>query len=226
MTGDSLERSAERDAAIRAILPHVPARGWTWSALRAGLAGLGRDPVEAASLFPRGPIGAIEAWSDLADREMNEAAAAANLAVLRTPARIRRLVELRLRAAVPHREALRRALALLALPWNAGVAVRCAARTADAMWHAAGDRSADFSWYTRRASLAAIYLATLAFWLRPEADAADPEEHLAATLRFLDRRMGDLMRLAKGRAALCARLRPGPPRHRGTPAGEGGQPAA
>ncbi|MBX6376167.1 MAG: COQ9 family protein, partial [Acetobacteraceae bacterium] len=35
MTG-SIERSAERDAAIRAILPHVPARGWTWAALRAG----------------------------------------------------------------------------------------------------------------------------------------------------------------------------------------------
>ncbi|MBW8270757.1 COQ9 family protein [Caldovatus aquaticus] len=205
----AIERSPERDAAIRAILRHVPARGWTWAALRAGLADLGRDPVEAASLFPRGPVGAIEAWSDLADREMAEAAAAANLAALRTPARIRRLVELRLRAAAPHREALRRALALLALPWNAAAAARCTARTADAMWHAAGDRSADFSWYTRRASLAAIYLATLAYWLRPEADGADPETHLAATLAFLDRRMADLARLAGMRRALaCARRAP------------------
>jgi len=205
MTG-SIERSAERDAAIRAILPHVPARGWTWAALRAGLADLGRDPVEAASLFPRGLVGAIEAWADLADREMAQAAAAADLDVLRMPARIRRLVELRLRAAAPHREALRHALALLALPWNAGAAARCTARTVDAIWYAAGDRSADFSWYTRRASLAAIYAATLAYWLRPEADGADPEEHLAATLAFLDRRMADLARMAKGRQALCARV--------------------
>lgn len=218
MTGGAgIERSAERDAAIRATLPHVPARGWTWAALRAGLADLGRAPVEAASLFPRGPVGAIEAWSDLADREMAEAAAAANLAVLRTPARIRRLVELRLRAAAPHREALRRALALLALPWNAVAAARCTARTVDAMWHAAGDRSADFSWYTRRASLAAVYAAALAFWLRPEADRTDPEQHLAATLAFLDRRMADLTRLARARQALCAR-RPRPARRPPEPA--------
>ncbi|MBX6376726.1 MAG: COQ9 family protein, partial [Acetobacteraceae bacterium] len=102
--------------------------------------------------------------------------------------------------------ALRHALALLALPWNAGAAARCTARTVDAIWYAAGDRSADFSWYTRRASLAAIYAATLAYWLRPEADGADPEEHLAATLAFLDRRMADLARMAKGRQALCARV--------------------
>jgi ubiquinone biosynthesis protein COQ9 len=54
------------------------------------------------------------------------------------------------------------------------------------MWYAAGDRSADFSWYTRRATLAAVYTATLAFWLGPRAP--DMEEALA----FLDRRLADL----------------------------------
>ena len=40
----------------------------------------------------------------------------------------------------------------------------CTARTVDAIWHAAGDRSADFSWYTKRAILAAVYTATVLYW--------------------------------------------------------------
>jgi ubiquinone biosynthesis protein COQ9 len=207
-----VERSADRDAAVRAVLAHVPALGWTHAALAAGLRDVGRDPVEASSLFPRGPVGAIEAWADLADRGMEQAAAAEGIGALRVPARIRRLVELRLRQAAPHREALRRAFAVLALPWNAPVAARCTARTVDAMWHAAGDRSADFSWYTRRATLAAIYTATVAYWLRGDdrgGEGAPPDDDagVGAALAFLDRRLGDLARFGRCRAALTRRLR-------------------
>lgn len=189
------ERSPERDAAIRAMLPIAAEQGWSWATIRAALAGLGEDPELAPSLFPTGPVGAVLGWIDLANREMEEAAAAEDLAALRVPARIRRVMELRLRAVEPHKEALRRALALLALPWNAAEGLRASACTVSAMWHAAGDTSADFSWYTRRATLAAIYWATLAFWMRAE----DPG--LEATLAFLDRRLADLGRLQRRRKA-------------------------
>ncbi|MBR0670084.1 COQ9 family protein [Neoroseomonas soli] len=180
-----------RDAAIRALLPLVPARGWTSRAIAAALAGAGLPEEEATFLFPRGAVSAVEAWLDLADREMAEAAG--DLSALRTPDRIRTLVAARLRQAAPHKDAMRQATALLALPWNAPAGLRAAARTASAMWYAAGDRSADFSWYTRRASLAAIYGATLAFWLR------DDSEDIGPALDFLDRRMADLARLTRCR---------------------------
>jgi ubiquinone biosynthesis protein COQ9 len=186
-----IERSAIRDAAIRAMLPIAAEQGWNWATLRAGLAAAGQDPVLAESHFPTGPTGAIAAWSDLADREMEAAAQAENLTERRIPARIRRVVELRLAALAPHKPALRRAMSRLALPWNAGLALCLNARTASAMWYAAGDRSADFSWYTRRASLGAIHAATLAFWLRDD----DPD--LAAAMAFLDRRLADLNRLQR-----------------------------
>lgn len=205
----AIERSADRDAAVRATLAHVPALGWTRAALAAGLRDIGRDPVEASSLFPRGPIGVIEAWADLADREMEREAAAEGIGALRVPARIRRLVALRLRQTAPHREALRRAFALLALPWNATAAARCTARTVDAMWHAAGDRSADFSWYTRRATLAAIYTATVAFWLRGGAAEDAPDAGVGAALAFLDRRLADLARFGRCRGEITRRLRAG-----------------
>lgn len=186
-----IERSEERDQAIKAALPHVPALGWTRAALAAGLTDLGRDPLEQEWLFPRGPVEAIEAWCDLADREMEARAVVEDLASLKIPRRIRRVVQIRLEQAAPDREAVRRALALQSLPWNLASATRTVARSADAMWAAAGDTSADFSWYTRRATLAAVYGATLAFWLQ------DESEGHAATLAFLDRRLADLARLQR-----------------------------
>ena len=63
----------ERDAAIRAVLPHVPALGWTRGAIAAGLTDAGLLPEDAAFLFPRGPVSAIEAWLDLTDRDTGKA---------------------------------------------------------------------------------------------------------------------------------------------------------
>ncbi|MBU8539817.1 COQ9 family protein [Roseomonas tokyonensis] len=186
-----IERSEERDQALKAALPHVPALGWTRAALSAGLADLGRDPLEQDWLFPRGPVEAIEAWCDLADREMAEAAAAEDLESLRIPARIRRLVLIRLEQAAPAREAVRRALAQQSLPWNLASAARTVGRTADAIWVAAGDSSNDISWYTRRATLAAVYGATLAFWLQDESPDAEETE------AFLDRRLAGLARFQR-----------------------------
>lgn len=185
-----------RDAAIRALLPMVPERGWTRGTIAAAMRALELPPEEATFLFPRGVISAVEAWTDLADREM--AAAAGDLTGLRIPDRIRTLVAIRLRQAAPHKEALRQAMAVLALPWNTPVALRGAARTASAMWHAAGDTSADFSWYTRRASLAAIYSATLAYWLR------DASEDIGPAMDFLDRRLEGLARIGRCRRRIAS----------------------
>lgn len=184
-----IERSEERDAALRAALAHVPRLGWSRAALEAGLRDLGRDGQEAEWLFPGGPIEAVEAWCDLADREMEEAARAEDLLALRIPDRVRRVLTLRLEANEAHKEAIRRALALQSLPWNLASALRTVGRTADSMWAAAGDTSADLSWYTRRATLAGVYGATLAFWLQ------DDEPGFPATRAFLDRRLADLARL-------------------------------
>jgi len=188
------ERSEIRDRAVRAMLPIAALEGWNWGTLRAGLTAAGEDPTLAESHFPAGPAGAVLAWIDLLNREMVEAAAAEGVTGLRVPKRIRRVVELRLIAMAPHKRALRRALSLLALPWNAPYGLRATAETVDAMWHAAGDSSADFSWYTRRATLAAIYAATIAWWMRDE----DPS--IYGAMQFLDRRLAELARFQKWKA--------------------------
>jgi ubiquinone biosynthesis protein COQ9 len=192
------ERMPERDAAIMAMLPHVPFDGWTKRALRAGVLDAGM-PADEAELL--GTVDMIETYCDLADRHMEEAAA--ELTETKLSRRVRAVIALRLAQNRPYKEAIRRGLAVLALPRNARAAVCCTARTVDAIWYAAGDRSADFSWYTKRAILTAVYSATLLYWLR---DTSDDD---ADTLAFLDRRLAGVGRLGRlrGRAdALLARL--------------------
>jgi len=183
------ERSAERDAAILSLLPHIQFDGWTRIALSHALAATGQHPDDALLLFPDGATDMIEIFCDLADRRMTEDAAALDLSSLRLPERVRAVIALRLARNRPHKEAIRRALGVLALPTNARIAAACTARTVDAIWHAVGDNAADFSWYTKRASLAAIYAATLLFWLR------DTSTDNAATLAFLERRLAGIARI-------------------------------
>ena len=171
------------------------------SALRGALRDLGAEPDDAALLFPGGAGDLIEAFIDLTDRRMEADAAAAPMEGLRVPARVRAVIALRLARNRPHKEAVRRAVAVFAWPGNAALATRCAGRTIDAIWHAAGDRAADFSWYTKRASLAGVYAATVLYWLR------DDSEDDAATLAFLDRRLEAIGRIGRLRRRAEERLR-------------------
>jgi len=175
------ERSPERDAAIRAMLPNVAFDGWTRRALAAGLEAVGQPVDDAELLFPDGAVGMVEAFCDLADREMIAGAAGLDLGEAHLPKRVRAVVALRLAQNRGNKEAVRRAVSVLALPGHARQAAACTARTVDSIWYAAGDRSADFTWYTKRAILTAIYTATVLFWLR------DTGADDAATLAFLDR---------------------------------------
>jgi ubiquinone biosynthesis protein COQ9 len=185
------ERSAARDAAIDALLPFVAAQGWTVSALQQAAG------PDADLLFPGGPADMVETYIDMADRRM-VAACTPLLAGLRLHQRVRALLAERFAQAAPHRDAVRRAFAVLALPANLGTSARCTARTVDAIWHAAGDTSADFSWYTKRAILGAVYSATLLFWL------GDRSADGAATLAFLDRRLAGVARIGKLRRRFSA----------------------
>jgi ubiquinone biosynthesis protein COQ9 len=195
------ERLPERDAAILAMLPSVAFDGWTKRALKAGAIVSGQSPDDIDLLFPLGTIDMVETFCDLADRRMEEAAA--TLPETRPSARVRAVIALRLDQNRPHKEAIRRALAILTLPQNARAATQATARTIDTIWRAAGDHSAGFPWYTKRAVLTAIYSATLLYWLR------DTSEDDAPTLAFLDRMLaahGRFRRLTSRADSLLARL--------------------
>jgi ubiquinone biosynthesis protein COQ9 len=176
---------------IDALLQNVPVDGWTTTAVRNALKSLGEPPENAPLIFPGGTAEMIEAYCTLADERMITEAQQANIAALRTPARVKRALQIRFTQNRPHKEAIRRALGYLANPRYTALNVKTLARTVDSIWFAAADTSADFAWYTKRAILAGIYTSTLLFWLR------DTSEDDTDTLAFIDRRLAASARLGK-----------------------------
>jgi ubiquinone biosynthesis protein COQ9 len=187
-----------RDQLIEAMLPDVPFDGWSRAALRAAARRLGMPVAEALALFASGPGEFVAGFSRWADRRMLDRLEALPLEQLRVPERIALAVNIRLEIVEPWREAVRRALALLAMPQYAPLALRLLYETVDAIWYAAGDGTADFSFYTRRATLAAIYAATVLYWLE------DRLPGFADTRAFLERRLADIGRLGAARHRLEA----------------------
>ena len=146
------ERTDERDAALDALVASQPFPGWTVVGLRATVG------PDADLLFPGGAVDMVESWCDLIDRRMPSAPGE------RLPDRVRAVIAARLASTRPAKEAVRRGLGVLAA--NPLVSSRVTARTVDAIWHMAGDRSVDWSWYSKRAILAGVFGATLLYWLR------------------------------------------------------------
>ncbi len=183
----------ETRAKLRAAaLSHVPFDGWTGRALRAGAADLGLDPALAANAVPGGPAELLEAFSAEIDRRMLVELEARDLEAMKHRHRIGAAVRARLELLAPQREAVRRGLSFLALPKHAALGARCLYRSVDAIWHAAGDTSTDYNFYTKRLLLAGVYSATLLFWLN------DESEGFSETWAFLDRRLAEAIKLGGG----------------------------
>ncbi len=174
----SVFRTPERDAALdRLLAAGLGPETWRLASLRDHV-----DP-DADLLFPGGPVEMIEAWFDLGDRRLVAWADQAHVGEIPSlSSRVRALVLERVALCTSHVPQTRRALAILALPGHGVVATRSLARTVDTIWRAAGDRSADFSWYTKRASLGTIHAATMLYAIGE----GRTDEEVAA---FLDRRL-------------------------------------
>ena len=82
----------------------------------------------------------------------------------------------------------------MAKPGHVAAVARLGWKSADVMWRLAGDTATDYNHYTKRATLAGIYAATLAVM------ADDRSEDHADTRAFLARRIDGIMRFEKFKA--------------------------
>ena len=183
-------------AIVRATLLHVPFDGWSDAALALGAADAGVEPHMVSALFPRGAIDAIALHSRLADAEMVAAFDALSEKPQKIHLAIRTLVLSRLEAAQSNKDAVRRALTTLALPMHSRISAKLLYETVDSMWRAVGQTDTGFSFYSRRATLAAVYSATLLAWL------ADNSGDMAKTVAFLDRRLANVASIPRVTAPL------------------------
>ena len=168
--------------------------GWTRAAVDSAAGQLGIDAVQARLAMPKTQAGMIDVYIQEVDRALEAWFTPRRLATMKIREKIRSLIWHRLEIMGPAREAVRRALAILAMPHNLPLALRISWRSADLMWRIAGDTSADFNHYTKRMTLGAVYSATLLVWLD------DQSEGWTETAAFLDRRIDDVMRFEKFKA--------------------------
>lgn len=172
--------------------------GWSTKAVALAAEQAGVDPDIAALAYDGGVMTMIDAWFASIDAAMLARFAPGQLASLKIRERITALVEARLAILAPHREALRRAQAILAAPVHVKHAASLGWRAADAMWRAAGDTATDYNHYTKRATLGGVYAATMLVFVNDES-----EDH-AETRAFLARRIEGIMRFEKAKARLVA----------------------
>ena len=186
----------ELRAALAPVLPgHAAFDGWSHAALAMAAGEFGVPPERARLAFAGGQAQMIDAWFDAIDKAMLDAFPPERIAAMKIRERIRELVLFRFDAMRPHREALRRALAILAQPQNVVHGARLAWRAADRIWRVAGDTATDFNHYSKRAILVGVYGSTTLVFL----DDGNPD--LADTRAFLNRRIDDVMRFEKFKAS-------------------------
>lgn len=188
-----------RAALAPALAANAAFDGWNATALDATALQQGIDPDIARIAFPGGAVDMIDGWFASVDAEMARRLPAEALGPMKIRERITALVEARLDILSPDREALRRALAVLAMPQNVARGAKLGWRAADHMWRLAGDTATDYNHYTKRAILGSVYAATVTVMLD------DESENLAHTRAFLSRRIGGIMRFEKTKAQLLGR---------------------
>lgn len=181
---------------ITHALPLVPFEGWNQTTLNKAAASAGYKKTDAIRVFPNGTIEAVNTYFRMADAHMITELSRYNLDTMKIRVRIATAVRLWFEGQDNHREALRRAMAVQAQPFACHHALQSLYHTTDEIWHAIGDTSTDFNFYTKRLTLGGVFSSTLLFWLN------DKSAGYEATWAFLDRRIEDVMRFEKAKHTL------------------------
>ncbi|MBL4750880.1 MAG: COQ9 family protein [Amylibacter sp.] len=181
---------------VKAALPHVDFDGWSAVTLASAIKDADVDAGLAHQACPRGAIDLALAFHRIGDAEMEAALSVANLSDMRFRDRIAKAVQLRIEAVADKKEAVRRGAILFAMPHHAAEGAQALWATTDKIWNALGDTSEDINWYTKRATLSAVYSSTVLFWL------GDDSENSTDTWAFLDRRIENVMQFETIKAKL------------------------
>ncbi|KAI9285405.1 COQ9-domain-containing protein [Umbelopsis sp. AD052] len=171
---------------MEATLPFVATHGWTTESISLGAQTLGYPSI-AHGIFPNGPADLIELFLEDSrlklESEMERKKAAGELENLRATDIVRLAVITRLEMTRPYIKRWPEALSVMAHPTNSVMSFTQLGKLVDDIWFYAGDKSPDMNWYTKRASLAAVYTSTELYMTQ------DVSPNSVDTLGFLQRRL-------------------------------------
>jgi ubiquinone biosynthesis protein COQ9 len=182
-----------KEQLLDAALMHVPFDGWSEATFQAAIAEADIDPTVARAVCPRGSVDLAVAYHKRGDGLMIARMKSEDLSEMKFRDKIAAMVRFRLEV-VTDKEVVRRGTTLFALPQYAADGAKLVWGSSDAIWDALGDTSNDVNWYTKRATLSAVYSSTVLYWL------GDTSDNHAETWSFLDRRIDNVMQIEKVKA--------------------------
>ena len=178
-----------------AALPNVAFDGWSNSTFEAACRETDISERKARLFCPRGALDLAVAFHKWGDDQFEISFKKKRISKLKVREKIKKAVELRIKLA-SDKEAVRRGVALFALPIYAFEGSRLIWDTADLIWELIGDNSEDYNWYSKRTILSAVYASTVLYWL------GDESEGNKETWHFLDRRIEDVMKFENAKVQL------------------------
>jgi ubiquinone biosynthesis protein COQ9 len=177
-----------QESILSSSLKHVPRHGFSPKALTLGAQDAGYLEV-SVQLFPGGVYDLINyhlVTQRLALKNNVQFDPDTKLGVGR---KVKILTMERLKANKDIIHQWQDALGYMSLLENIPASLKELSALSDEIWYLAGDTSVDFSWYTKRASLAAIYASSELFMT------TDKSPDFTATSEFLDRRLEDVRKV-------------------------------
>ena len=174
-----------RDALVKAELGFVAFDGWN---LQRAIKNAGVDRALALVACPRGASDLARWYHIMGDRAMVEVL---NSNAVPVGVRAGVVFAVKTRLNLSDKAIVRRNMAMFSLPKYAGMGGQLVWQTADKIWQGLGDESEDINWYTKRATLAAVYSATVLFWL------GDDSAECVDSWDFLDRRIENIMQFER-----------------------------
>jgi len=180
------------------FLENVPFEGWKWETLYDSAFEIkllkskkisDNDKLVLKNLFDNDLLNIIIKFNDYLDLEMKESFRKSKYTNEKIPSKIKHQILFRLKAATKYREAVRVSIGIMALPQNSRLALSMLYKTCDIIWRNCGDRSTDFSFYTKRLILSGVYSSTLSYWLN--------EKDFVKVEHFLQRRLNNVSKFGE-----------------------------
>ena len=171
-------KSQVLDHALLTISQH----GWTEQVFQNSLTKTELSKAQATLLFPRGLIDLLSYFHIYHDWKMVEDLSEdENFQESGFTHKIRLAVQKRFELMQDHKIAVEKASHYFLVPHRHKESLQLIWSTSDTIWTLAGDPSIDYNWYTKRATLSAVYSSTLMYWLNQNGNS------LQETYEFLDR---------------------------------------
>jgi len=177
--------NSEKNQLLEQFIKSVPFEGWTLRNFKNAEVTCGFKDNYHLLLFPNKLADLTQFYHESLNEKMTKTFLESNTHV-KISAKIIYLVELKLELYAKNKEAIRGLMKYNTLPQNAISAQKRLWNTCDQIWFLSDDKSTDYNYYTKRSLLAAIYTATLFYFLD------DDSENYQNTRDFLRRKIKNI----------------------------------